>query len=407
MELIKYASERQILGSLVLHPEKFAVKIPILSDDLFADQIHLKLFRAIRKTYDKTSKLDLNLVLAECCDAESKTEIYACAESIITTATFDEHLNELNKAAKQRFISAAIENMRLDGEYSASKLIDMCTLANRAYTNSYEKYGCNIYNSFLNNLNKPKDVLYTNLSIFNKISGGIRKGTIFIIGARPSTGKTALALNFATYNALKGKKILFFSLEMTKDMIIERLISSECNINYNNFMNRINENEQCIINNFFSNKGKAITENLNIIDDINAIETICSYIDNTKPELVLIDFIQIVTTLSKMDNARARIDYISSELKRVAKRTNCCVIVLSQLSRTGKETPTMSDLKESGGLEQDGDYIALLDRPYVNDKANNNPNEANLLIDKNKFGRTGIIKLNFDGEHQRFTERTY
>lgn len=376
-----------------------------MSDDLFIIEHHKELFQIIRKTNSNHPHFDITLVLSKITDGDLKTALVACADTVVTSTLFEEHLNILKENAKQRFISAAIEDMRLEGEYSANKLIDVCTLANQAYSSDYEHYGADIYSSYINSINKPKDAIYTHLSAINRTSGGIRKGTLFIIGARPSTGKTALALNIASYNALKGKKVLMFSLEMTSSMIIERLLADECNINYTRFIDRLSSDEERIIKDYFNNRGKAIMQNLKIVDDVYNIESICSYVENERPDLVLVDFIQIVQSLRKTENKRALIDYISSEFKRIAKRTNCSIIVLSQLTRAGKDMPTMSDLKESGGLEQDGDCIALLHRPYVLNKEGNNPNEAQLIVDKNKFGRTGIINLYFDGEHQRFTER--
>lgn len=89
-----------------------------------------------------------------------------------------------------------------------------------------------------------------------------------------------------------------------------------------------------------------------------------------------------------------------------AKRYNCHLMCLSQISRSGMDAPRMSDLKESGALEQDGDYIMLLHRPYVlcKDNPDVRPEDAQILLDKNKYGRTGMKRLYFDGEHQRFTE---
>lgn len=402
MELMKYESERQVLGSLVLYPDKFGIKIPLLSDDLFADETHKKIFQSMRRIYRRNTKIDQSLVISELNEPDFKKEMVACAESIITTATFDDHLNILKKSAKQRFIAEAVEKMRLDGEYSENELINVCTLAKQAYDCDFRRYE-NAYQEFLKHLDKPKDVIFTHLETFNRKVGGLRKGTIFIIGARPSAGKTALALNIASYNALKGKKVIIFSLEMSSDMIIERLLSDECNIDYGRFTGTLTFDEKSLINDYFNSRGKSLIENLIVVDDVNAVENICAQIENNKPELVIVDFIQIVTTLCKSESVRARIDYISSELKRIAKRTNCCIIVLSQLSRAGENAPRMSDLRESGSLEQDGDCIALLDRPFVQDKENNPPYKATLLVDKNKFGKTGKIDLFFDGAHQRFT----
>ena len=111
-------------------------------------------------------------------------------------------------------------------------------------------------------------------------------------------------------------------------------------------------------------------KNLTVIDDISHVEKISELIYAEKPELVIIDFVQIITSKNKFPDNRQRIDYISQMLKSTAKATGACIMTLSQLTRAGKDKPTMSDLKESGGLEQDSDYVILLHRPYVNDKSN-------------------------------------
>ena len=402
--MIKFESEQYVIGAIVQYSEKLADKIHLLSDDLFANEHHKKLFQIIRKTYSKHGCFDISLVLVEIAEASLKTALIACAESVITSTLFEEHLNILKECAKQRFISDELNNMKMEGAYSANKLIKICELANQAYSSTCESYGADVYNTYIENINKEKDVIWTPLSAFNKTSGGIQKGTMFIIGARPSTGKTALALNIASYNALKGKKVLLFSLEMTSNMIIDRILSDECNISYSRFINKLTSEDEKTVKCYFSNRGNALKENLKIIDDVYNVENICSYIENERPDLVLVDFIQIVQSLHKTENKRVLIDYISSEFKRIAKRTKCGIIVLSQLSRAGKDVPTMSELKESGGLEQDGDCVMLLHRPHVLNKKDYKPSEAQLLIDKNKFGKTGLINLYFDGEHQRFTE---
>lgn len=136
------------------------------------------------------------------------------------------------------------------------------------------------------------------------------------------------------------------------------------------------------------------------------VQTITDMIYSEKPEIVIIDFIQIVTSSRKFVDNRQRIDYISQLLKQAAKATGCCIITLSQLTRAGKDRPTMSDLKESGGLEQDSDYVILLYRPYVNDKSGSeaDPKDTTVTLDKNKFGSTREFKYEFDGRKQRFTE---
>ena len=142
-----------------------------------------------------------------------------------------------------------------------------------------------------------------------------------------------------------------------------------------------------------------------VLDDVYNVEQMCNVLMEQKPDLAVIDFMQIISTTSKFVETRHKIDYISALLKRTAKNTGTVIMVLSQLSRAGKDSPTMSDLKESGGLEQDGDYIALLHRPYVLKKdIETPPGCTELLLDKNKFGATGKINMFFDLVHQRFSE---
>ena len=124
-----------------------------------------------------------------------------------------------------------------------------------------------------------------------------------------------------------------------------------------------------------------------------------------RPDLVVIDYIQIVTSQRRFTDNRQRIDYISQRLKAAAKKTGCCIISLSQITRGGKDRPTMSDLKESGGLEQDSDYIILLYREYVNNKeAQISPKDTTVTLDKNKFGNSGELRMDFIGSRQRFVE---
>ena len=261
--------------------------------------------------------------------------------------------------------------------------------------------------AFVAELNKRKATLMTGFGNIDKVTGGIRKSTVFIIGARPSTGKTTFALNIAANQITDPtKKVMFFSLEMSSEMIYERLMAAQNKIEYEKFSrNGLSEDEI----NLIATQSKKLkeSERFFVIDDVYNVEQICNMISENKPSLAVVDFMQIISAVGKFENVRSRIDYISSLFKRTAKTTGCVIIVLSQLSRMGKEAPTMSDLKESGGLEQDGDYIALLHRPYVLNKNENEciPEDTQLLLDKNKFGRTGKIDLWFDLKHQKFYER--
>lgn len=234
-------------------------------------------------------------------------------------------------------------------------------------------------------------------SLDSLLNGGFAAGTLATIGARPSTGKTTFAINIVSHEP--NRKVLFFSLEMTSRMIYDRLVSDIADVEYHlAFRHRLPiETVRAVVEQY---------PQLTIVDNITDVETIVEMIYTQRPELVIIDFVQIITGNRRFVDNRQRIDYISQALKQAAKSTGCCIITLSQITRAGKDKPTMSDLKESGGLEQDSDYVLLLHRPYVNDKSDgkNEPGDTTVILDKNKFGNTKEIKFDFNGRRQRFTE---
>lgn len=228
------------------------------------------------------------------------------------------------------------------------------------------------------------------------LGGGLAAGTVATIGARPSVGKTTFSLNIAA--AHPDKKVLFFSIEMTARMIYDRLIANKAEVYYSETVkHRVPiATAKAVLNQY---------PDLLLVDDVSSVEDIADSIYSYKPDLVIIDFVQIVTSDKRFVDNRQRIDYISQRLKQTAKAVGCCLIILSQLTRAGKDKPTMSDLKESGGLEQDSDYVFLLHRPYVQDKSSGEyqPEDTTVICDKNKFGSTGELKFIFEGKYQRFS----
>ena len=254
---------------------------------------------------------------------------------------------------------------------------------------------------YLREYETPIKLISTGYGILDTmLGGGLASGTISALGARPSVGKTTFAINMVTKNP--NVKTMFFSLEMSARTVYDKIVSDIGNLNY----------ADCVRHNINMDTVRSIVGNfgnLIVIDDVYDIETIASLIRQHKPELVIIDYIQIVQTSREIDIPRQRIDHIAGVIKRTAKATGAHIMSLSQITRGAKEEPTMSALKESGGLEETGDYVLLLKRPYVLDKSDERlkPEETELKIDKNKFGKSGLLEFFFDGGHQRFLEVGY
>ena len=397
--------ERAVLGEILVFPE-LKDKLVLLNEDDFFYIDHQEIFSAMLRVYKKVNQIDFAMFSVEC-DKKHREEIQLCMDIAVSVVMFDEHYRILKDLSSKRRIVDKFRKLNLEGDISTVSLQQLVDDENsRKLSSDVETVNKRNLDEFVDGLNKKKGAVLTGFGTMDRILGGLRKSTVFIVGARPSTGKTTFALNIAA-NQLKEKtkKVMFFSLEMSADMIFERIIAAKCSVEYEKFSrNTLTDKDAELV------KWEAMQlrkdNRFIVVDDVYNIEYICNLISENKPNLAVIDFMQIISSSGKFENVRSKIDYISCLFKRTAKATGCVILVLSQLSRSGKDAPTMSDLKESGGLEQDGDYIALLHRPYVLNKSDPNitPEQTELLLDKNKFGRTGKVNFWFDLKHQRFTE---
>ena len=247
--------------------------------------------------------------------------------------------------------------------------------------------------------------LYSGIAPLDDIIHGWRKGNVSVLGAQPSSGKTALALNIVRHNVRQGKRALFFSLEMAGTQLIDRLVADIAALDYGDINGKYLAQRQ---KDWYRRTAEELLtkDRLYIIDTCYLVEDMAGYIMSIKPDLVVVDFLQFCRTAAKRDNTADRLEYIISEFKRLAKLPYCpChIMLLSQPSRRAtQDINSMFTLKGSSAIEQGGDVIMMLDRPAVRDK--NYPfEEAHLEVTKNKFGRTGKAELYFDGAYQRFRE---
>jgi len=392
--------QQAVLGLLMVYDE-LSDKIVNVSEEDF-ESAFKEIYKIMREVYNQYGFIDRIKVIAQL-DKTQKDIIIYCAEIAATPSMIDDYIACLKEASSKRRLSHKLFELIADDDYD-------CTIENvqniidqeqdKQNTGGTEQKAQANADKFLDGLLKEKKLIKTGFSNIDFAIKGIEKGTFFIIGARPSTGKTTFALNIVRNQAKQKRRSLVFSLEMTANMIFERMMSDILSIHYSDFQEKkelINKTEQ------IEKQINQIREQVMVLDDVYTVENICSRIMEVKPDVAVVDFLQNVQTVKSFMDERTKINYISAELKRTAKKTGTVVIALSQMTRTGKDAPTMSDLRESGALEQDGDYIIILHRPYVIDKTIGDMQTTDVLFDKNKFGWTGKFKFNFDGAHQRFT----
>lgn len=393
--------EKAVIGLLFSFWGTLKKYVPCLSESDFRH--YTAAFRILQNAYNSHKKYDEVLLLS---DAYAEGVGEMVTESMIdavTPAAFGNYFNELKEINMNRRLSNKVMELYQANNISLESLSNIVDEEknNSGYYNASEKAIARIAD-YINNLGNKEPRIYTGFSLMDKVIGGFRPGTVCHIGARPSTGKTTFAINIAQKQI--HKRVLFFSLEMSAEMIFDRYASNLTEVDYSLFAAQsLCEANIEKIKNIFGTLAER--KNFFVLDDVYNIESIVSSAVKIKPDLIVIDYIQKVGTMKNISVMRERIEYISGELKKLAKEIGSVIICLSQLSREGQNAPTMSNLKESGALEADGDYIIILHRPFVLEKKIDiSPEETEVLIDKNKFGETGLIKMLFKGKYQRFVE---
>ena len=252
----------------------------------------------------------------------------------------------------------------------------------------------------------------TGFTEIDKMTRGFQPGDLIIVAARPSMGKTSLVLNIAQHIATSGRVAGFFSLEMSKEQLFMRMLASEAKIdNYRLMSGQIGQKEYGQITHAL----ETLSDAQMYIDDTPGIGVLEMRAKARRLQsehglhMLSIDYIQLMTGRGRFENRTLELASISRSLKGLAKELNVPVVVLSQLSRAPEarsdKRPQLSDLRESGALEQDADVVILIFREEMY-KQNNEPAEsdgiAELIVAKQRNGPTGVIKLAFLRQQTRF-----
>ena len=245
-------------------------------------------------------------------------------------------------------------------------------------------------------------------------TGGLQPGELIIVAARPSMGKTALALNIARNASMDhGKNVAVFSLEMTRRSLVLRLLAAEARINFTSFRKGYGSVDAYRKIQRAANELAAAKIWLDDSGTITILEikAKCRRLKSEKGlDMVLVDYLQLAHGNTATQRKDLEIAEISHGLKSLAKELDIPVIALSQLNRgpeqrdPDKRRPNMGDLRESGAIEQDADVIAFIYRDEVYNPSEENRGLAELIIAKQRNGPTGTIKLQFDGQYAKFSD---
>jgi replicative DNA helicase len=428
-----FLAEKIILSCLLINSEAIEITLQTLPIEGFYFKNHQEIYRAIIYMYKNKISIDILTLLNFLQDNGLLQKVGGVKVLIELISEIPNlvFLEEYLSLVKDKFIrrsliklgyeimnSGYITNIPLEtilteveikvfnltNQIKPSKLISTTELLNQIFFELKTK-----------SLNPTLAGLPSGFYDLDSLIQGFQKSDLIIIAGRPSMGKTAFALNIAA-NIIKNSKlpVLFFSLEMSKEQIIYRLLSMESQINQMRLKSgKLEENDWIKLNEIIKNLSKFpffIDDNFNLsIEDIRLkIKTII--FEQNEIGLVIIDYIQLIQNLKlKTENRVQELAKITLSLKRLAREFNIPIIALSQLSRNVEnridKKPILSDLRESGSIEQDADLVILLYRNNydITKKLEEESSRLiELIIAKQRNGPTGIVKLKFDENSTKF-----
>jgi replicative DNA helicase len=424
-----FLSEKIILGNLLINSEALDITIRTLSIEAFYFKNHQKLYEVILKLYQQKKLINITTLTNYLQDEGLLQEIGGVTvlieliNQVPNLVNLEEYLalvqdkflrRTLIKLGYQIINSSYVTNISLE------KIIDnleneLVTITKKTDTNQILSSAELLSNVFEELKNKSTEASLPGISSgfydLDSLTQGFQKSDLIITAGRPSMGKTAFCLNLAT-NILKKTNlpILFFSLEMSKEQLIYRVLASETNINSTRLRaGNIKQTEWEILNSVvkrFSRLPLFIddTPNISLIDIKKKIKKI--RFEKQKLGLIIIDYLQLMENNNQNDNRVQELSQITRGLKNLAREFNVPIIVLSQLSRNVEsrvnKRPILSDLRESGSIEQDADLVLMLYRDEYYNIETDDQNITEIIISKHRNGPIGTTKLFFECEYTKF-----
>ncbi|HHV37233.1 MAG TPA: replicative DNA helicase [Candidatus Cloacimonetes bacterium] len=425
-------AEAAVLSAMIIDSEVVSKGIEKLRESYFSTRANRFIFRSISEIFNDGIEVDA-LTLINRLERNNHLEtiggipkISEIADIVVSSANFEYHLNIVIEQALLRHLIVACNGI-IENCYSSTaavkSIVDEAEQAVFSIAEMPQDQGFlridQITGEVLENIDlvastkSPITGVGTGYGDLDRLTGGFRPGQFIIIAARPAMGKTSLALNIATHVAVNlKKKVGVFTMEMGADEVIMRMFSSASEVNMDSMLKGYGMNEEKLrrimqASEVLSAKHIYVDESgTNTPLDIRAkVRRLSAEVGGL--DLVLIDYLQLMSLSRDRENRQQEISEISRSLKVLAKDMKIPVVALSQLNR-GLESrddrrPRLADLRESGAIEQDADLVMFIyrDEYYYPDKTEK-PGIAEIIVGKNRHGATGSVELMFDREYTLF-----
>ena len=426
-------AEQSLLGCLMLDKNAVVKVADFISAQDFYKDIHSQIYQSMVDLFEKMEPIDIVSVSTKLKERDKLEQIGGSSylTSLINTVPTATHVANYAKIVREkkvlRDLIEASHEIGLDA-FNESQDVDFLldkaekrvfSIGQQSLRQSFVPIRDMLGETFerLDRLSKHQGGfrgIPTGFKKLDNILSGLQKSDLVILASRPSMGKSSMALDIARNVAiLQNLPVGIFSLEMSKDQIVDRLITSYANIDlWKLRTGRLQDNQEDSDFSRIQNAMGTLSETPIYIDDMGTtnslqMRTMARRLQSDKGlGLVIVDYLQLMDTTNKYATPLQQVKENSRELKSLARELNIPVLVLSQLSRAVEQRtphrPMLSDLRESGAIEQDADVVLFI---YRDDKYNENSSEKNIaeiIVAKHRNGPTGAIKLYFDEQRVSF-----
>ncbi len=426
-------AEQSVIGAVLADPSVLPVVIEKIKPEFFFNEQHKSIYSIILRMFTGGQPVDIVTVLNEAeklhifeSASEGRRYLAEIGNTLPSTSNIESYCKIVADKYYIRSLGFAARAILEDiqaGEHDSQLLLDSAEQKiydirqgrdvkgliplSEAVTEAYDRI------AKLSGPDKEKYVgARTGFTLLDGITSGLNKSDLIIIAARPGMGKTSFAMNIAVNVARRSEKdVVAFNLEMSKEQLATRILSTEALVDSNSLRNGRISGEDWV----------------RLATSAGYLSTLPMYIDDTASMtvqqmkaklrraknlgLVIIDYLQLMESTSRSDNRVVVISEITRQLKVMAKELNVPVILLSQLSRgvesRNDKRPMLSDLRESGSIEQDADIVLFLYRDAYYNKESPRQNISECIVAKNRHGETGTVELIWDGQYTRFSNPEY
>lgn len=418
MKNVNYEAEAAIIGIVLVDGSLYHDLV--IQEVHFHENAHRLIFKAMGNVVAQDSFIDLVTVTTELGrhieDIGGTDYLLKLAESIASTAALKHYETlvidayRLRQARKQ-----ALQFINEPTETGLSQLMKQLQDYHETGVSQDEKtltdYLIDITSDMCTSQDSAESMRYlTSLQTLDDMTGGLQKGELFVVAARPSVGKTAFALQLATKHTEAGGTSFVFSLEMGTKQLLQRIISSYAAINSQKWRNMVFSTED--YERALSAIGDISEWHLFIYDTLRTVTSIKSAIrqqiarQTGERHLVVIDYLQLMTPDDQYERRDLEIGAITRELKQLAVELDIPIVLLSQLSRNvdtrQDKRPLLSDLRESGNIEQDADVVSFLYRDDYYNHQSKHAGVMEMILAKQRNGPTGTIEIAFNKENGKF-----